>query len=203
MRTPMADIAENALQLGHPPTDRGAARHLAIPADTVIVADVWISRDLGFVLLLHRRDDGLIAEELYYSVRRADGDWECPDHLSGGIVGTELGTSAMVEDALAGASMSVVAESESLVHTGCGPDGDEGELVHTWELLVSGGADLIEIEYLSPAASGTPAISRRAVAGPLMLLVLLPGERARVSAMRRENSSFTQLGNVLDLHNPE
>lgn len=203
MRTPMADIAETALQLGHPPTDRAAARHLAIPADTVIVADVWISGGLGFVLLLHRRDDGLIAEELYYSVRRADGDWECPDHLSGGIVGTELGTSAMVEDALAGASMSVVAESESLVHTGRGPDGDEGELVHTWELLVSGDADLIEIEYLSPAASGTPAISRRDVAGPLMLLVLLPGERARVSAMCRENSSFTQLGNVLDLHNPE
>jgi hypothetical protein len=199
----MADIAETALHLGHPPTDRAAARHLAIPADTVIVADVWISGDLGFVLLLHRRDDGLIAEQLYYSVRRADGDWECPDHLSGGIVGTELGTSAMVEDALAGASMSVVAESESLVHTGRGPDGDEGELVHTWELLVSGDADLIEIEHLSPATPGTPAISRRAVAGPLMLLVLLPGERARVSAMRRENSSFTQLGNVLDLHNPE
>ncbi|WP_051906032.1 MULTISPECIES: hypothetical protein [Streptomyces] len=201
----MADIAETALQLGHPPTDRAAARHLAIPADTVMVADVWISGDLGCVLLLHRRDDGLIAEELYYSVRRADGDWdwECPDHLSGGIVGAELGTSAMVEGALAGASMSVVAESESLVHTGCGPDGDEGELVHTWELLVSGDADLIEIEYLSPAAPGTPAISRRDVAGPLMLLVLLPGERARVSAMRRENSSFTQFGNVLDLHNPE
>ncbi|MDG9711392.1 hypothetical protein [Streptomyces sp. DH10] len=203
MRKPMADIAETALQLGHPPTDRAAARHLAIPADTVIVADVWISGDLGFVLLLHRRDDGLIAEELYYSVRRADGGWECPDHLSGGIVGKELGTSAMVEDALAGASMSVVAESESLVHTGRGPDGDEGELVHTWELLVSGDADLIEIEHLSPAAPGTPAISRRDVAGPLMLLVLLPGERARVSVMCRENSSFTQFGNVLDLHNPE
>jgi hypothetical protein len=198
----MADIAETALQLGHPPTDRAAARHLAIPADTVIVADVWISDDLGFVLLLHRRDDGLIAEELYYSVRRTDGDWECPDHLSGGIVGTELGTSAMVEDALAGASMSVVAESESLVYTGRGPDGDEGELVHTWELLVSGDADLIEIEHFSSATLGTPAISRRDVTGPLMLLVLLPGERARVSAMRKE-SSFTKFGNVLDLHNPE
>jgi hypothetical protein len=203
MRKPMADIAETALQLGHPPADRAAARHLAIPADTVIVADVWISGDLGFVLLLHRRDDGLIAEELYYSVRRTDGDWERPDHLSGGIVGTELGTSAMVEDALAGASMSVVTESESLVYTGRGPDGDEGELVHTWELLVSGDADLIEIEHLPPAAPGTPAISRRDVAGPLMLLVLLPGERARVSAMRKESSSFTRFGNVLDLHNPE
>ncbi|MDL5198884.1 hypothetical protein [Streptomyces sp. ALI-76-A] len=106
---------------------------------------MWISGDPGFVLLVHRRDDGLIAE-LYYSVRRADGDWECPYHLSGGIVGTELGTSAMAADALAGASTSVVAASESLVHTGRGPDGDEGELVHAWELPVSGDADLIEIE---------------------------------------------------------
>ncbi|AMW08639.1 hypothetical protein A4E84_03415 [Streptomyces qaidamensis] len=203
MRQPMVDIAETALRLGHPPTDRAAARPLVIPVDTVIVADVWISGDLGFVLLLHRRDDGLIAEELYYSTRRRDRIWERPDHLSGGIVGTELGTSAMAEDALAGASLSVVAESESLVHTGRGPDGDEGELVHTWELLVSGDADLVETERYSPAAAGTPAISRRDVAGPLMLLVLLPGERARVSAMRRENSSFTQFGNVLDLHNPE
>ncbi|QCD53629.1 hypothetical protein [Streptomyces hawaiiensis] len=198
----MADIAETALRLGHPPTDLAATRPLAVPADTVIVADVWISGDLGFVLLLHRRDDDLIAEELYYSVRRADGVWECPDHLGGGIVGTELGTSAMAEDALAGASVSVVAESESLVHTGRGSDGDEGELVRAWELLVSGGADLIEIERFPPAP-GTPAISRRDVTGPLMLLVLLPGERVRVSPMRRENSSFTRFGDVLDLHNPE
>ncbi|MFJ8593549.1 hypothetical protein [Streptomyces sp. NPDC093598] len=203
MRKPMADIAETALRSGHAPTDRAAARPLAIPADTVIVADVWISGDLGFVLLMHRRDDGLLAEELYYSVRRTDSVWERPDHLSGGIVGTELGTSAMVEDALAGASVSVVAESESLVHTGRGSDGDEGELVHTWELLVSGDADLIEIERFSPAAPGTSVIFRRDVPGFLMLLVLLPGERARVSAMRKENSSFTQFGNVLDLHNPE
>ncbi|GAA2768730.1 hypothetical protein GCM10010103_77730 [Streptomyces paradoxus] len=198
----MADIAENALQLGHPPADRAAAHPLAIPAHTVSVADVWVSGDLGFVLLLHRRDDGLIAEELYYSLQRTNGVWERPDHLSGGIVGTELGTSAMVEDTLAGASMSVVAESESLVYTGRGSDGDEGEIVHTWELLVSDDADVIEIERFSQAAPGTPAISRRDVAGPLMLLALLPGERARVSALRRENSLFTQFGNVLDLHNP-
>ncbi|MGW7218178.1 hypothetical protein [Streptomyces collinus] len=109
----------------------------------------------------------------------------------------------MVEDALAGASKSVVAESESLVHAGHGSDGDEGELVHTWELLVSGDADLIEIEHFSSATPGSPAISRRDVTGPLKLLVLLPGERARVSAMRKENLSFTQFGNVLDLHTRE
>ncbi|MFF8099557.1 hypothetical protein ACF07S_07220 [Streptomyces sp. NPDC016640] len=203
MRKPMADLAETALRLGRPPTDHAAARPLAVPTGTVIVADVWISGDLGFVLLLHRRDDGLIAEELYCSVRRPGSVWERPGHLSGGVVGTELGTSAMVEDALAGASMSVVAESESLVHTGRGSDGDEGELVRTWQLLVSGDADLIEIERFTPAAPETPAISGRDLTGPLLLLALLPGERARVSALRRENSSFTQFGNVLDLRNLE
>ncbi|MEU3946130.1 hypothetical protein [Streptomyces sp. NPDC029526] len=202
MRKPMADMAGAALRLGRPPADREAARHSAIPVGTVTVADVWISGGLGFVLLLHRRHDGLLAEELYYSVQRPDGDWECPDHLSGGLVGGELGTSAMVEGALGGASLSVAAESESLVLTGRGPDGDEEELVHTWELLVSGDTDLLQIEHFSPDAPGTPTISRRTVVRPLMLLVLLPGERARVSTVREENSVFTRFGDVLDLHHP-
>ncbi|GGX25624.1 hypothetical protein GCM10010383_64940 [Streptomyces lomondensis] len=199
----MADIAATALRLGRPPTVRAEAGHLAVPAGSVVVADVWVSGDLGFVLLLHRRDDGLIAEELYYSVRRMDGTWERPDHLSGGVIGTQVCAPAAVEEALTGASMSVVAESESLVHTGRGSDGDEGELVHIWELLVSGNADLIEIERFSPASPGAPELSTRDVTGPLILLVLLPGERACVSAMRRENSSLTRLGDALDLHNPE
>lgn len=203
MREPMADIAATALRLGHPPTVHAAAGHLAVTTGTAVVADVWISGDLGFVLLLHRRDDGLIAEELYYSVRGVNGAWERPDHLSGGIVGTELGAPAAVEDALAGASMSVVTKSESLVHTGRDSNGDDGELVHIWELLVSGDADLIEIERFSQASPGTSAPSRREVTGPLILLVLLPGERMRVSAMRRETSSLTRLGDALDLHNPE
>ncbi|MGW5335855.1 hypothetical protein [Streptomyces bauhiniae] len=199
----MADIAGTALRLGHPPIAHAAAHHLPLDADTPLVADIWISGDLGFVLLLHRRGDGLVAEELYYSLRGEGGVWERPDHLSGGIVGVEMADPSAAEDVLAGAPMSVIAESESLVHTGHGPNGDEGELVHVWELLMSSEADLIEIERSSPAFPETSALSRRELTGPLVLLVLLPGERARVQAMRRENSSLTRLGDPLELHHPE
>ncbi|MFE1460295.1 hypothetical protein ACFW6M_04310 [Streptomyces nigra] len=203
MTEPLADVARTALQQGGPTTAQATADHLTVPADTPLIADVWINGDIGFVLLLHRRNDGLVAEELYYSVRREDGAWERPDHLSGGIVGMEVADSAAVEDALAGAPMSVVAESESLVHTGRDPNGDDGEPVRISELLVSSEVNLIEIERLSPASPETSAPFERRVTGPLMLLVLLPGERIRVSAMRGAGSSRTRLGNALELHNPE
>ncbi|WP_330258880.1 hypothetical protein OG586_13715 [Streptomyces murinus] len=199
----MADIAGTALRLGHPPVARAAAHRLPLDAGTPHVADVWISGDLGFVLLLHRRGDGLVAEELYYSSRGEDGVWERPEHLSGGIVGMETTDSSAVERALDGAPMSVVAESESLVYTRSGPEGDGEEFVHVWELLMSGEADLVEIERFSPARPETSALSRRDLTGPLVLLVLLPGERARVQAVRRGNSSLTRLGAPLELHHPE
>ncbi|MER7309953.1 hypothetical protein E5082_29940 [Streptomyces griseoluteus] len=203
MREPLAEAARTALQQGGTTTAQATADHLTVPADTPLVADVWINGDLGFVLLLHRRGDGLVAEELYYSVRREDGAWERPDHLSGGIVGTEMADPAAVKDALAGAPMSVVAESESLVHTGRDPNGDDGELVRISELLMSSEVDFIEIERLSPASPETSAPLRRGMTGPLTLLVLLPGERIRVSAMRGEDSSRARLGNALELHNRE
>ncbi|WP_406727519.1 hypothetical protein WJ438_26930 [Streptomyces sp. GD-15H] len=177
--------------------------HLTISPGAPVVADVRISGDLGFVLLLHRRNDGLVAEELYYSVRREDGAWERPDHLGGGIVGVEMADPAAVEDALAGVPMSVLSESESLVHTGRDPNGDGGELVRFWALLVSSEVDLIEIERLSPVSPETSTFSGRGVIVPLTLLVLLPGERIRVSAIRGDKTSCTRLGNALDLHNPQ
>ncbi|MEV7501338.1 hypothetical protein [Streptomyces sp. NPDC093018] len=199
----MADIAGTALRLGHPTHARATAHHPGPDADTPLVADVWIGGDLGFVLLLHRRGDGLMAEELYYSSRGEDGVWERPEHLSGGIVGVETADPSAVEGVLAGAPMSVVAESESLVYTRPGPHSDGEAFVHVWELLVSGEADLIEIERCSPALPGTSVLSRRDLTGPLVLLVLLPGERARVQAVRRGDSSLTRLGDPLELHHPE
>lgn len=90
----------------------------------VDVADVWINGDFGFVLLLHRRHDGLPAEELYYPLRFEGGTWARPDHLGGGMIGLEVSDRSAVAEALAGAPMAVVAESESLVHTGRGRSGD-------------------------------------------------------------------------------
>ncbi|MFJ6663600.1 hypothetical protein [Streptomyces sp. NPDC091383] len=199
----MADIAGAALRSGVPLGARTAVKRLPLDAGTPLVADVWIGGDLGFVLLLHRRGDGLVAEELYYSSRGEDGAWECPEHLSGGIVGVETADPSAVECALAGAPMSVVAESESLVYTRPGPKSDGEAFVHVWELLVSGAADLIEIQRSSPALPEAPALSRRELTGPLVLLVLLPGERARVQAVRRGNSSLTRLGAPLELRHPE
>ncbi|WP_199573690.1 hypothetical protein [Streptomyces murinus] len=199
----MADIAGTALRSGATLGARTAVKRLPLDAGTPRVADVWISGDLGFVLLLHRRGDGLVAEELYYSSRGEDGVWERPEHLSGGIVGVETTDPSAVEEVLAGAPMSVVAESESLVYTRSGPEGDGEEFVHVWELLMSGEADLVEIERFSPARPETSALSRRDLTGPLVLLVLLPGERARVQAVRRGNSSLTRLGAPLELHHPE
>jgi hypothetical protein len=194
MREPLADVAAAALRRGRP-SDTHPGPHAGSPR----VADVWIDGDLGFVLLLHRRDDGLVAEELYCSLRGADGVWERPDHLGGGVLGVEIADPSAVGDALAGAPVSVVAASESLVHT----RGDEGELVHVWELLVSSEADAIEIERFSPASPGAPALAGRDVTGPVMLLVLLPGERARVCALRRDTASLARLGHPLELHHPE
>ncbi|KUL42862.1 hypothetical protein ADL12_08790 [Streptomyces regalis] len=196
----MADIAATALRLGRPTTSG--------PVD---VADVWINGDIGFVLLLHRRHDGLPAEELYYSLRAEDGTWERPDHLSGGLIGLEVSDRSAVAEALAGAPMAVVTESESLVHTGRGRSGDrdeeedEGELVHFWELLVTEEADLLEIEHMPqdhPAQTPPPSLRREVTGRPLMLVALLPGERVRVHAMRREGTSLIRLDGALDLHSP-
>ncbi|WP_346079054.1 MULTISPECIES: hypothetical protein [Actinomycetes] len=199
----MADIAGTALRSGMPLGARTAVKRLPLDAGTPQVADVWIDGDLGFVLLLHRRGDGLMAEELYYSARGEGGVWERPEHLSGGIVGVETADPSAVECALGGAPMSVVAESGSLVYARPGPKGDGEEFVHVWELLVSDAADLIEIERFSPALPEVSALSRRDLTGPLVLLVLLPGERARVQAVRRGNASLTRLGAPLELHHPE
>jgi hypothetical protein len=199
----MADIAQTALRRGRPSSAGPAEAQVLGGTDGPAVADVWTSGDLGFALLVHRRHDGLLGEELYYSVRRENGDWESPDHLSGGILGTDVSDPSAVESALTGAPMAVAAESESLVLTGRGPSGDEGELVRVWELLVSGEADLVEIELVPPRPGQTPQTFRREVTGPLILLVLRPGERVRVSAMRGRDASLARLGEALGFHNPE
>ncbi|MEV5435253.1 hypothetical protein AB0K80_04365 [Streptomyces sp. NPDC052682] len=170
MSVPLAGLAATALRLGQPP-----AAGPGLP----LVADVWTDGDLGFVLLLHRRGDGFLAEELYCSVRGEGGEWDRPDHLGGSVLGLEVTDPSAVADALAGVPMAVVTASESLVYTG---RGEEAEPVRVWALLVGGDADAVEVERFAP---GAPARSVRQAPGPLVLVVLLPGERARVRALRR------------------
>ncbi|MFK0142109.1 hypothetical protein [Streptomyces murinus] len=94
--------------------------------------------------------------------------------------------------------------AEELYYSSRGQDGVWGRPEH-----LSGGivgvetADLIEIERFSPALPEVSALSGRDLTGPLVLLVLLPGERARVQAVRRGNASLTRLGAPLELHHPE
>ncbi|PSM39781.1 hypothetical protein C6Y14_30335 [Streptomyces dioscori] len=81
------------------------------PADLThgpVVADRWTDGPLGFVLLLHRRDDGFVAGELYHSLRTTDGSWTGPDPLSGGVLGFDPTDPASVEAVLSGAALRVV-----------------------------------------------------------------------------------------------
>ncbi|MFI1286455.1 hypothetical protein ACH4U5_37830 [Streptomyces sp. NPDC020858] len=167
-----------------------------------VVADVWTEGDLGFVLLVHRRDDGHFAEELFYSLRGSDegtgaADWADCDHLSGGLLGFDPADPAAREEILARRAMAVVTESESLVHTGRVPEDDGDELVRAVELLVTPEADGLEVENLSRL----PRHIRR-LCFPLALVVLLPGDRLRIRAVRAAGSGYAAVGDDLELVRP-
>ncbi|MFD4786378.1 hypothetical protein ACFWN1_04730 [Streptomyces sp. NPDC058459] len=149
------------------------------------VADVWTDGPLGFVLLVHRRKDGVMAEELYYALRAEDGTWDRPEHVSGGVLGLDPGDPAMVAGALAGEPIRVLGASETLLYTGRGPDGDE--TAHIWHLLITEEADAL-----------TTGDTHRRVTSPLCLLILFPGETAHVCATRDAHA----LGAPLTLRAP-
>ncbi|WP_330235702.1 hypothetical protein [Streptomyces sp. NBC_00566] len=137
------------------------------------VADVWTDGDLGFVLLLHRRKDGAMAEELYCAQRAEDGTWDRPEHLNGGLLGLDPGNDpTAVTTALAGEPIRVLSASETLLHTGRGEE-DGYETAHIWQLLITPEADALTTES-----------THRKVTSPLSLLILFPGETAHVSATR-------------------
>ncbi|UYQ62704.1 hypothetical protein [Streptomyces peucetius] len=200
----MADIALDALHAGPLQPEQGP-RH-ALPAPLTkgpVVADVWIDDSLGFALLIHRRSDGLVSEELYHSVRNSNGDWLDCEHLGGAILGFDIEVPAAIEDALAGAPVAVVSESESLIYTGRS-DAEEGyESARVVTVLFGGEVDLIEIEDLSPALTARDERFTMDVTSPLMLLVLLPGQKLRVSALRHEGSSLIKIGGAMEFFYPE
>ncbi|MTE21878.1 hypothetical protein F0L17_22730 [Streptomyces sp. TRM43335] len=93
------------------------------------------------MLVLHRRDDGCVAEEVFHSVRDRDGGGgggrlDC-DHLSGGLLGFQPADPSARGRILSGQATAVVTESESLVHTGRFPKDEGDEPVRVVELLIT------------------------------------------------------------------
>ncbi|MFF8593608.1 hypothetical protein ACF061_19620 [Streptomyces sp. NPDC015220] len=147
-----------------------------------------------------------MSEELYYSVRNSSGDWLDCEHLSGAVLGLDVETPTAVEDALSGAALAVVSESESLIHTGRDGTEEGYEPVRVLTVLAGDAVDLVEIEHLSPGSANSPAGDGRfsiAVRSPLFLLVLPSGRQSRVSALRRQGTSLITTGDALELSFPE
>ncbi|MFJ4005341.1 hypothetical protein ACIPWL_18095 [Streptomyces sp. NPDC090023] len=158
--------------MSKPLADKALAALQRQPAEGV--ADVWTDGPLGFVLLLHRRKDGVMAEELYYALRTEDGAWDRPEHLSGGVLGLDPEHPAAVAGMLADEPIRVLGESETLLYTGRSRGrGDGYETAHIRYLLITPEADALTTES-----------THRKVTSPLSLLILFPGETAHVWATR-------------------
>ncbi|MFD7066698.1 hypothetical protein ACFV97_05585 [Streptomyces sp. NPDC059913] len=191
MTRPLAETALEALEDGPPAATAG-------PGGIVepVVADVWTGHAIGCVLILHRRDDGLVAEELFHSVR-GPGGWAGCDHLSGGLLGFDPRDVASREAVLAGRGLAVVTESESLVHTGRSAEDEGDELLRFVELLVAAEADVLDVENLTEPSRG-----HRPVPSDLALLVLFPGDRLRVRAARSTPAGNVPVGEAVELSQP-
>ncbi|OLO25858.1 hypothetical protein PZ61_0236155 [Streptomyces sp. MNU77] len=176
-----------------------------------------IGRGGSFILILHRRDDGLTGEELYCSLRDDNGDWDHPEHLDGSVLGMDVTRLHTVEETLAGAPLRVLGESASLILTGTAADADAGtehdpeddghQLVHVWTLLPANGTDHIDIERTAPRFPSLPVRPehiRRVVTGPVHFVALLPGESARITASpRTPEAAGAGHDSVLELRHPE
>lgn len=150
------------------------------------VADTCVRDDLGFALLLHRRGDGRMAEELYFSTRRDDGSWTPADHLSGGVLGIDPTSESEVAAVLRGRLLLPFGESETELFTGR-PEAPEGyETLCFQELLVSPEVDRIDVESTAATGVTLPGRIRGPLASPVTLFVLFPGERLIVRPTAHE-----------------
>lgn len=200
MKKRMTDIAAAALDReshtpgggipGGPPLDL---------AEGPVAGDVWVDGDLGFVLLLHRRDDGFVADEVYCSLRGEDRRWAEAEHLSGGIVGFDPEIASEAEGILSGASAVVLSESESRVFTGHGDDEDGDELVRIYELLVSEAVCSLRIERSGSGAEAESAVFLKGLTSRLAVVVVRPGERLRVVPLDRSGSASSAGGDGVEL----
>ncbi|MFE9763443.1 hypothetical protein ACFYPC_02720 [Streptomyces sp. NPDC005808] len=204
----MSDIAKAALERGpHAPDVKGMDRQALDLSDGPAVADVWTDGDLGFVLLLHRRSDGFVASELYYSTKDSNLRWTDTEHLSGGITGfdpTQAPTSGQV---LSNAILAVVSDSESRLSTGRSGYEDDGELIRVYELLVSGTVGHLRIERIekqqyTPGTAPTRTAHtsfEKGLSSPVAIAVVRPGEILRVVPVERNTSPTNATGEGFDL----
>lgn len=140
----------------------------------ILMTDVSIHGDIGFALIIHRRRDGLVAEEIYYALRDSAGSWDDPEHLSGCLVGFDLEIASDVQGALRGETMTEISDAESLIYTGRSGIDDGYESVRFLEVLTAPGVDHIEVvDRNRPDGPAT----RKATPEAMSILVAFPGER--------------------------
>jgi hypothetical protein len=203
MKKPMSDIATAALERGpHAPDAKGMDRHTMDLGDGPSVADVWTDGDLGFVLLLHRRNDGFVASELYCSTKDSDLRWTDAEHLSGGITGFDPTQASASARAMSNATLTVLSDSESRLSTSRSGYEDDGELIRVYELLVSGTVDHLRIEKqqhpLGTEPTRTAATSfEKGLTSRVAIVAVRPGETLRVVPVER-TSSTTDVTDVTD-----
>ncbi|MGW1409907.1 hypothetical protein [Streptomyces sp. NPDC002403] len=143
-------------------------------SDRILMTDVSLCGAIGFVLVVHRRRDGLVAEEIYYALRNSDGTWQEPDHLSGGLVGIDPEIASDVRGALRGDTMARISDAESLIYTGRFSIDDGYESVRFLEVLTAPWIDHIEVaDRDRPAAP----VTRKPAPHALSILVTFPEQR--------------------------
>ncbi|MFE7551635.1 hypothetical protein [Streptomyces gardneri] len=200
----MATIALDALQddplRGGRRTLHDLLRSLS---DGPVAADACIEGTLGIALLIHRRDDGLVSEELYYSIRDEAEEWATPEHLGGAILGLDLAMPAASQHAPASSGLAVVSSSEALIYTGRRDLEDGFETVQACTVLARDDVDALEITDLSHDSAVQGGRRMRNVRSPLIEIVVLPGTHLRVSALRRKGEALTATGDFVDFPFPE
>lgn len=201
MKKPMSGIATAALERGpHAPDGMMMDRRTMDISDGPAVADVWTDGDLGFVLLLHRRNDGFVASELYYSTRDSDLRWTDAEHLSGGIVGFDPTHASASEQVLSNAMLAVLSDSESRLSTGRSGYEDDGELIRVYELLVSETVDHLRIEQRhTPGTEPARTTLEKSLTSPLAVVAVRPGELLQVVPMARSGSPSGAAGEGIGL----
>lgn len=201
----LAELAHAALTAGS--RDTGAAP--AVPtlldsATEAAVADLCVRGDLGFALVLHRRKDGLVAEELYASTRQDDGSWAAADHLSGGLLGVEPASARDVAEVLGGRPSVLFGESGTLLFTGRPEaEADEGyELLRFFTLLVDRKVSHLRIEENPPGTAPVAGPTHKTLGSQAALIALFPGERVTVRPMTQGESGPKPLGEGHELTGP-
>lgn len=185
MHRSLAETARAALTAACAPGSDGDA---ALPAPrlegaaTAVAADTCVRGDLGFVLLLHRRQDGLVAEELFFARREDTGAWGAAEHLSGSAGIPDLTRPEEAAAVLHGWSLVALGDSETGILTGRSrAEADEGyELVRFHVLLVNEAIGHLDLEDTSVGASPASGRVRKPLTSQVALIALFPEESLSV-----------------------